>query len=105
MAILEYKAIRTPEGLSAPLWVEKSGYFYNPVDFTFVGWSKDNAEWYTPDTVFTLTPLELENRQVAIHNNNPMMTIQTPEIDSVQMTEAEVRTTIQDWVTEHEVTV
>lgn len=102
MAILEYKAKRTPEGLATPEWVEEGGYFYNPVDFTFIGWSRDNAEWYTPDTVVTLTPLELEDRQIGIHKVNPMLTLKTPETPSVEMTEDEVRGEVQRWVSMQE---
>jgi hypothetical protein len=93
MAILEYKLEAAAGGMRCPLWVEDGGYFYNPDDFSMIGWARDNAEWYTPDTVVTLTTLQLEDRQVAIHALYPMK-----NEDGVDLTEAEVRAMVQDWV-------
>jgi hypothetical protein len=99
MSILEYKLEATDQGMKCPAWIEDGGYWVNSADFTMVGVARDNAEWYTPDTVVVLTPLELEDRQVAIHTANPMMKhTDTPTDTPVEMTEAEVRTAIQDWV-------
>jgi len=99
MAILEYKLQATDQGMKCPAWIEDGGYWSNPADFTMIGWSRDNAEWYTPDTVVTLTEAELVTRQLAIHANNPMMKEgATPEDEMVAMTDAEVTTLINDWV-------
>jgi hypothetical protein len=97
MAILEYKLQAGPHGMHCPDWVENGGYFYNPTDFTMVGWSRDNAEWYTPDTVVVMTPEELETRQVNMHNANPMQKMtESGEMES--MTEEEVREQVQSWI-------
>ncbi len=43
--------------------------------------------------------LKEESNQVAIHTANPMMKYTDgPSGEPVEMTEAEVRTTIQDWI-------
>jgi hypothetical protein len=65
-----------------------------------VGTTIDTPEFHIPATVVRLTPQELEDRQVAIHTANPMMKhTDNPSDEPVEMTEAEVRTAIQDWVT------
>jgi hypothetical protein len=96
MAILEYKLEASAGGMRCPLWVEDGGYFSNPDDFSLVGWARDIAEWYTPDTVVTLTASQLEDRQVAIHALYPMK-----NEDGVDLTEAEVRVIVQSWVSSH----
>jgi hypothetical protein len=98
MVILEYKLQATEFGMRCPAWIEDGGYFYNKVNFTYVGASKDNSEWYIPDTVITLTPLELEDRQVAIHNVEPMFKEHIAEQGNVAMKEAEVREAVKDWL-------
>ena len=93
MAILEYKSQATNGGTKAPDWVEDGGYFPNPDDFSMVGWSRDDAEWYTPDTVVKLTAPELEARQLAIHELHPM---KNQEGDALTMDDVKVM--VADWV-------
>jgi len=89
MMILEYKLDAGEGGMRCPPWIDDGGY----------GTTRDNPEFHIPSTVVRLTPLELEDRQVAIHTANPMMKhTDDPTDEPVEMTEAEVRTAIQDWV-------
>jgi hypothetical protein len=98
MIILEYKLDAGEQGMRCPPWIDDGGYWLN-TDFTMVGTTIDNPEFHIPSTVVRLTPLELEDRQVAIHTANPMMKhTDDPTDEPVEMTEAEVRTAIQDWV-------
>jgi hypothetical protein len=103
MMILEYKLDATPAGMMCPPWIDDGGYWTN-TDFTMVGVTRDTPEFHIPSTVLRLTPLQLEDRQVAIHNTNPMLKDGENPLEDpmVEMTEAEVRTAIQDWVTEQE---
>jgi len=99
MIILEYKLDAGEGGMRCPPWVDDGGYWSN-TDFTMVGVTRDNPEFHIPSTVVRLTADELETRQVAIHTANPMMKEGAELGDAdVEMTEAEVRTMIQDWVT------
>jgi hypothetical protein len=98
MIILEYKLDAGEGGMRCPPWVDDGGYWAN-TDHTLVGVTRDNPEFHIPSTVIRLTPAELETRQVAIHTANPMMKQTDPSEERVEMTEAEVRTAIQDWVT------
>ena len=68
--ILEYKMVKTHEGLQAPHWVEDGGHYPKP-DFTFVGWSPDNdvREYYIPDTVVVLSNEQLIARAVELKDS------------------------------------
>lgn len=96
MAILEYKLQADDTGMKTPAWVENGGYFYNPSDHTLIGWARDSAEWYTPDTVITLTPKELETRQLTIHSENPVMKM-SDEGEESAMSVEEVVNVVRNW--------
>ena len=61
--IIEYKMVKTEEGMKVPAWVEDGGYF-GKSDFSWVGWSPDEnvREYYIPDTVVTFTADQLVAR-------------------------------------------
>ena len=69
--ILEYKMVKTQEGMQVPDWVEDGGHFGKP-DFSFVGWSpNDNVrEYYIPDTVTVLTNEQFIARVVALKDSD-----------------------------------
>jgi hypothetical protein len=96
----EYKFIMTDRGMHPPLWINDGGYFTNPADHTFICYQPAVQEYYVPDTLTSYTASELEDRQVAIHQDYPIYNVaEDPSTDPVVMTEAEVRTMVQDWVT------
>ena len=102
MIILEYKLDAGEGGMRCPPWVDDGGYWSNKTDFTLVGVTRDNPEFHIPSTVVRLTADELETRVVAIHAVTPLQKENIEEdghIGNVDMTEAEVRTLVQDWVT------
>jgi hypothetical protein len=97
MRILEYLL----ESGRCPSWVEDGGYFKNPADSTMIGATRDNPGWELPSTATILTAQQLEDRQVAIHNITPMIKHpDEPGGDFREMTEAEVRTAVQNWIAE-----
>ena len=101
MIYLEYLLDAGAGGMRCPPWVDDGGYWTNSADFTMIGATRNNPEFHIPSTVNKLTAAELETRQVAIHNANPMMKEGAEPGDAdVEMTEAEVRTAIQNWVAE-----
>jgi len=69
--ILEYKMVKTQEGMQVPDWVEDGGHFGKP-DFSFVGWSPDDdvREYYIPDTVTVLTNEQFIARVVALKEDD-----------------------------------
>ena len=104
MQYLDYKLEMGPGGMHTPHWVDDGGYWNNPANHTYIGATRDNQEFKIPDTVTKLTAAELETRQLTIHAATPMLKI--TNVDGVptpgtEMTDAEVRTEIQNWVTAH----
>tara|TARA_Y100001951_G_C11120507_1_gene172498 strand:- start:72 stop:380 length:309 start_codon:yes stop_codon:yes gene_type:complete len=101
MQYLEYKLDAGPGGMHTPYWVDDGGYWGNPDNHTMIGATRDSQEFKIPDTVTKLTAAELETRQLAIHAAHPMIKQDEVGVPGDTMTEAEVRTQIQNWVTAH----
>ena len=101
MQYLEYKLDMGPGGMHAPYWVDDGGYWGNFANHTLIGATRDNQEFKIPDTVTKLTAAELETRQLVIHAATPMTKDEDGDLSETEMTEAEVRTAIQNWVTSH----
>lgn len=109
MAVAEYKLeIVGHLGQSKqPNWIREPGHFYNRDNHTRIGWIVDNAEYYIPDTVVSLTKEELVTRQLGIHSNYPEQIYtgdETEEELQVEDTEnwrdktdAEVRAEVEAW--------
>ena len=100
MQYLEYKLDMGPGGMHTPYWVDDGGHWGNSANHTMIGCTRDNQEFKIPDSVTKLTAAELETRQLAIHAAHPMIKA-VDVFDEVgdTMTDAEVRTAIQNWVT------
>ena len=101
MQYLEYKLDMGPGGMHTPYWIDDGGYWGNSANHTYIGCTVDNQEHKIPDTVTKLTAAELETRQLAIHDATPMVKDHLPGETVIEMTDAEVRTAIQTWVTQH----
>ena len=104
MQYLEYKLEAGPGGMHAPYWIDHGGHWYNPDNYTMVGATRDNQEFKIPDTVVKLTAAEVETRVVALHGVTPMKKLDPSDLGGAtytDMTEAEVRTAIQSWITSH----
>jgi len=96
--ILEYMLIREAGVKLAPSWVEDGGYFYNPDDFTMVGWSPDEGarDYYVPDTVVVLTRDTMLARQLAINAKYPA---QAP--DGTPLTDQQIADQVNAWCAAH----
>ena len=101
MQYLEYKLDMGPGGMHTPYWVDDGGHWGNPANHTMIGATRDNQEFKIPDSVTKLTAAELETRQLAIHAATTMQKLEADEITVTNMTDAEVRTAVQNWVTSH----
>ena len=101
MKIIEYKLHGTNEGtMGVPVWAANGGHYYNPDDYTMITANPDTAEYYVPDTLTEYTVAELKARQVALHAKYPMQKMgANPGDDMVDMTDAEVKTQVDGWVT------
>ena len=101
MQYLEYKLEAGLGGMHAPYWVDDGGHWHNSANHTMIGATRDNQEFKIPDTVTKLTAAELETRQLAIHAATPMKKLEADLVTETVMTDAEVSTAIQNWVTSH----
>lgn len=59
--------------LSAPSWMLRGGFYFNPVDKTYIGFipPEDERDYWVPDGLQTLTEDDLVNRCLEIHKTNP----------------------------------
>lgn len=94
MTIIEYKLHPSPKGMVTPSFVKDGGGFYNPDDFTLIGVSEEDAQYYIPDTLTTLTLEELQARQLAIHAKYPMKDDTSKET----LSDEEVNAAVKEWV-------
>ena len=99
MIYLEYLLEASAGGMRCPSWVEDGGY-WGGTDHTLIGATRSSPEFHIPSTVNRLSAAQLETRQVAIHNANPMQKRNDADTGYQNMTEAEVRAAIQAWVAE-----
>ena len=74
MAIVEYMLHRNEQGHKiVPPFIIDGGHWWNPADFTMVGWVEDNRDYYIPDTLTILTRELFAERLLAMHVANPFM--------------------------------
>ena len=94
----EYVLEDAGEGFTCPPWIDDGGYWLDGDNM--IGVRDDNNTTSVPAGAVSFTADELETRQLAIH----AVTTMTKEgaassDDRVDMTDAEVSTMVQDWVT------
>ena len=115
MSVVEYKLEKRPETTShqrwIPDWVGNPGHWWNPINYTFIGW--DNragyyntaadavVDYYLPTPKF-ITKEEFVQRQLAMHAVYPFKKIEEdghfrPHEERESKTEAEVRTEMEAW--------
>lgn len=82
MPVVEYKMHKQSNTKIVPDFIKDGGHWYNPDDHTFIGWVPENADYYVPDTLVTLTKEQFMSRAVAIHNARPM-TAENDEIPGI----------------------
>jgi len=113
MAVVEYKnhVVGFRGEHRQPMWIREPGHYRNPDDHTIVGWIPDNAEYYIPDSLVTLTKEELVQRQLGIVANHPER-IYVGDKDELweqeedtenwrNKTDAEVRAEVEAWYDEY----
>ena len=109
MAVVEYKMtmVGNRGQFTQPIWIKEGGHFYNSTDHTRVGWVVDNAEYYVPETLVTLTKEQLVQRQLTMNAENPAR-VYTGDFQSEEAqqedsenwrdkTDAEIRAEVEAW--------
>ena len=102
MPVIEYKFQISETGRNViPGYVEDRGHWYNPADFTYVGWVKAEAdrEYWVPDTIEELTKAEMVTRVLGMHAADPIQKWDDSGDEPVgeDMTNDEVTTMVEAW--------
>jgi len=100
MQILEYKlhAPMNGHGMSTPTFITNGGQFYNNADHTMIAAEPDTTEYYIPDSVTVYTVAELKTRMLTMHGVEALQKM-ADDGSMEDMTDAEVETMVDDWVT------
>ncbi len=75
MAVVEYKdhVFHGDHRRLIPGFINNGGQWQNPKNYTFVGWIKENADYYVPwSTLKVLTKNDFIQRALEIHSENPL---------------------------------
>ena len=98
MTIYEYVLEDAGAGFTCPPWIDDGGYWVDGDNMIGI---RDDANVSTiPDGAISFTSAELEARQLALHSVTPMMKMDDTHEDAmIEMTDAEVSTMVQAWVT------
>ena len=105
MAVVEYKhhVFLGDHRRHIPGFVNDAEHWYNPANHSFVGWVKENADFYVPwSTLKVLTKEDIVQRCIAIHNQTPIMVrgetnAETPTGMRQLQSEEEVRVHAEAW--------
>lgn len=74
MAIAEYLLHRNEQGHKiVPPFIVDGGHWWNPADFTMVGWIEDVRDYYIPDTLIVLTKEQFATRLLGMHAITPFV--------------------------------
>ncbi len=90
--IVEYKLDAGPHGMYTPYWVKDGGYYYDPDNFTMVGWTPDVREFKVPDSVLRLTKETLTQRVLGINARYPTLDMQGNALSDEQIAQM-----VSDW--------
>lgn len=101
MAIVEYLLHRNEQGHKiVPPFIIDGGHWWNPIDFTMIGWIENIRDYYIPDTVLILTKEQFASRKLTIHNTNPFVIHDESNMNQenpVYMTNEQVITMANEW--------
>jgi hypothetical protein len=98
MTIYEYVLEDAGAGFTCPPWIDDGGYWLDGENM--IGVRDDDNTSAVPEGAISFTSAELVTRQLALHAVTPMMVHnEDPTVTPIAMTDAEVSTMIQDWVT------
>jgi hypothetical protein len=91
--IVEYKLEKVrarSDAKKTPIWIDNGGHWYNSINNSYVGYIRDDVEYYIPSTLKTLTRDSFISRMQAIHASHPLY--KTPPLadDSSPDVEAEL---------------
>lgn len=101
--IVEYMLEQVGRGDAkrAPSFIRDGGHWFNPSNFTYLGWVPNLAEreFYVPDSLSVMTRQDVIDRGLSIHASFPIADPQgeTAIEEPTYLTGAEVTTLFGDW--------
>lgn len=109
MAVVEYKhhVFLNDHRRHIPGFINDPEHWHNPQNHSFVGWAKDNADYYIPWTSLkVLTKEDFVQRCLAIHQVEPIYVrdenSENPGERTRQLaSETEVREVAENWYDEY----
>lgn len=105
MAVAEYM-LHNREGDHrrwVPGFIGDRGHWYNPANYTYIGWIPDVRDYYVPESVHILTKADFVTRLLTMHSTSTMTKEVTSEDGTrttVDMTNEEVTTMAETWFDE-----
>lgn len=105
MAVVEYKhhVYLGDHRRHIPGFINDPEHLHNPTNHTFVGWAKENADYYVPwSTLKVLTKEDIVQRCLILHAQNPFVVkdqnnIEDPAASLTLTSEEEVRAYAEAW--------
>jgi hypothetical protein len=103
MAIAEYMLHRNEQGHKVvPSFIIDGGHWWNPADFTMVGWIEDVRDYYVPDSLVILTREQFASRMLGMHAANPFVENPNPGLNldptnAVPLTDEQVVELANGW--------
>lgn len=109
MAVVEYKhhVFLNDHRRHIPGFINDPEHWHNPQNHSFVGWAKDNADYYIPwSSLKVLTKEDFVQRCLAIHQVEPISVRDENSENAIdrmrQLTsETEVREVAENWYDEY----
>jgi hypothetical protein len=102
--IVEYMLEQVGRGDAkrAPSFIRDGGHWFNPSNFTYLGWVPNLAEreFYVPDSLSVMTRQDVIDRGLSLHASFPMVNygeVANIEEEPTTLTDAEVTTLLGDW--------
>lgn len=98
MPVAEYMLHKQGHRRLVPDFIDDRGHWYNPVDYTYIGWIEENPDHYVPDSIVYLTKEQFITRALAIHSVYPFRDQDEEAIGTgPELTNEQVQAMAGDW--------
>lgn len=100
--IVEYKLEKVrarSDAKKTPIWIDDGGHWYNSINHTYVGYIRDDVEYYIPSTLKTLTRDSFISRMQTIHATHPLYKPQVNEDGVVDIGAEQIAYTDEELIT------
>jgi len=106
--IVEYKLEKVrarSDAKKTPIWIDNGGQWFSPINNSYVGYIRDDVEYYIPSTLKRLTRDSFISRMQTIHASHtlyktpPLTDDGSPDVEAelVAYTDEELVTAMGSW--------